>query len=138
MFSQHARRGLPGVKALRIALEWWRPNEAVTHSKPELDLIQILRDHGIEAVPQYRVHDEHGNFVAQVDAGLPQWRIAVEYESDQEHLDEFQIARDDKRRNEIMAAGFWPLAARKHDVRHGALDLVEQIRRIARRNSKPA
>ena len=130
-FSRHAWRGLPGVKALRIALERWRPDEAVTQSNPELDLIQILREHGFDPVPQYRVHDENGNFVAQVDAGLPQWRITVEYESDQEHLDEFQVARDDKRRNEIVAAGYFPLAARKHDLRRGALDLVEQINRIA-------
>ncbi|MET1003819.1 MAG: hypothetical protein ABWZ15_18545 [Acidimicrobiia bacterium] len=137
-FSRHARRGLPGVKALRIALERWRPDEAVTQSNPELDLIQILRENGFDPVPQYRVHDENGNFVAQVDAGLPQWRITVEYESDQEHLDEFQVARDDKRRNEIVAAGYFPLAARKLDLRRGALDLVQQIERIARRHAQPA
>jgi hypothetical protein len=105
--------------------------EAVTQSNPELDLIQILREHGFEPAPQYRVHDENGNFVAQVDAGLSQWRITVEYESDQEHLDEFQVARDDQRRNEIVAAGYFPLAVRKLDLRVGALDLVEQIHRFA-------
>lgn len=138
-FERHARRGVPGVRALREALGRWRPGEAATQSDPELDLIQILRKHGFDPVPQYRVYDEHGIFVAQVDAGLPQWKITVEYESDQEHLDEFQIAHDDKRRNDIVTAGYKPLAARKHDLRRGALDLIEQIETIARRaERKPA
>jgi hypothetical protein len=138
-FDRHARRGVPGVRALREALQRWRPGDAVTQSDPELDLIRILRKHGFDPVPQYRVYDEHGLFVAQVDAGLPQWRITIEYESDQEHLDEFQIAHDDKRRNAIIAADYKPLSARKHDLRRGALDLIEQIERIVRRAArKPA
>jgi very-short-patch-repair endonuclease len=134
-FDRYARRGLRGVVAMREAFGRWRPGDAATHSEPETDLIQLLRKHGIHAIAQFRVHDEHGRFVAQVDAGLPQWRITVEYESDQEHLDEFQIARDDRRRNDIVAAGYWPLSVRKHDLRRGALDLVEQIRSIARRSA---
>jgi hypothetical protein len=70
-------------------------------------LLQILRRHGLpEPVLQFTVVDEFGNFVARTDAAIPQWRITIEYQSMQEHSDEFQSARDDHRRNKIIRAGF--------------------------------
>jgi len=51
----------------------------------------------------------------------------------QEHLDEFQVAADDRRRNRILAAGYYPLVARIGDLRAGGDELAQQIRAIARR-----
>jgi hypothetical protein len=48
----------------------------------------------------------------------------VEYQSKAEHLDEFQNLRDDRRRNAILAAGYFPLAARYEDLLHGGDVLV--------------
>ena len=45
------------------------------------------------------------------------------------------VARDDRRRNQIMAAGYFPLSARVQDVRSGAWDLADEIRAIARRTA---
>ena len=59
----------------------------------------------------------------------------IEYESMQEHLDEFQRARDDRRRNQIMAAGYFPLSARVADLRTGGWELADEIRAIARRSA---
>jgi hypothetical protein len=99
-------------------------------------LIQTLRDHGLpEPVTQFRVLDEFGDFVADTDAALPQWRVTIEYQSIQEHSDEFQLARDDRRRNKIIAAGYFPLAARFDDLKSGGRVLVDEIRRTARRAS---
>jgi hypothetical protein len=133
-FNRLARRGVPGVKAMRIALERWDPTSKPTHSEMETMLIQVLRDAGLpEPVTQFRVLDQYGNFVADADAGLPQWKITIEYQSKQEHLDEFQTLRDDRRRNAVLAAGYFPLVARSEDLRSGGHRLVDEIEQIARR-----
>jgi hypothetical protein len=133
-FVRHARRGLRGVRATRIALERWNPANAPTESEKETLLVQTMRNHDLpELVLQYEVLDQNGIFVARIDAALPQWKITIEYQSMQEHLDEFQIAKDDRRCNRIVAAGYRPLVARIGDLRSGGHDLAEEIRRVARR-----
>jgi hypothetical protein len=82
-------------------------------------------------VTQFVVRDKYGVFVARTDAALPNMRVTVEYQSKQEHLDEFQSLSDDRRRNAIMAAGYFPLAARVEDLRAGGALLVRQIREIS-------
>jgi hypothetical protein len=133
-FERLAHRGVRGVRAMRVALERWDPNARVTHSDPEINLVQTLRDHGLrEVVTQFIVLDDHGNFVAQTDVALPWLKVTIDYDSKQEHTDEFQLAEDARRRNEIIAAGYFPLTARYRDLRDGGHALVEQIRRVARR-----
>jgi hypothetical protein len=135
-FVRHARRGLRGVKATRIALERWDPANAASESEMETLLFQTMRSHGLpELVLQYEVFDQNGIFVARTDAALPQWKITIEYQSMQEHLDEFQSAKDDRRRNRIVAAGYWPLVARVDDLRTGGHELADEIRAIARRSA---
>jgi hypothetical protein len=96
-------------------------------------LTQVLREHGLpEPTTQFQVLDKFGNLVATTDAALPKWKITVEYQSKQEHLDEFQSLRDDRRRNAILAAGYFPLAARVEDLRAGGRVLVEQIQELIR------
>jgi hypothetical protein len=139
-FNRLARRGLPGVKATRYALAEWDPRSRPTHSDMETMLVQTLRDHGLpEPVTQFSVLDRAGNLIATTDGALPRWKITIEYQSKQEHSDEFQLLRDDRRRNEIVAAGYLPLAARYEDLRIGGYHLVEQILEVARRQkSQPA
>jgi hypothetical protein len=86
-------------------------------------------------VLQFEVLDQNGLFVARADAALPQWKVTVEYQSMQEHLDEFQVAADDRRRNRVLAAGYFPLVARIADLRSGGDELAEQIRAVARRSA---
>ena len=134
VFNRHARRGLRGVHAMRVALDRWNPDSRPTQSEMEMLLVQTLREHGLpEPIPQFDVFDDTGRCVATADAALPRWRITIEYDSMQEHLDEFQIARDARRRNRIMAAGYWPLTARVGDLRNGGNTLVDEILQVARR-----
>jgi len=133
-FERLARSGVRGVKVLRAVLEQWDPTERPTESEMETMLLQILRAHGLpEPVIQFDVVDDDGHFIARTDAALPQWRITLEYQSKQEHSNELQLLRDDRRRNAIIAAGYFPLAARLEDLRSGGQRLVADIRRIARR-----
>ncbi len=91
-------------------------------------LIQVLRAQGCpEPVTQYEVRNRAGVVVARADAAIPEWSIAIEYDSKQEHSDEFQIARDARRRNRVIGAGFAPLVARHGDLVNGGDDLYRDI-----------
>lgn len=135
-FERHARQGIRGVKAMRIALERWNPTLKPTDSDMETMLVQVFREHDLpELVTQFEVRDEQGRFVARADAALPDWKITFEYQSKQEHSNEFQLLQDDRRRNAIIAAGYHPLAARYEDLRTGGALLVAEVRRLMRRRA---
>jgi very-short-patch-repair endonuclease len=136
LFDRHARRGLKGVKALRIVLDRWDPNSRPTESVMETMLLQALRRNGLpEPVLQHEVRDDQDHVVARTDAAYPSALIAIEYDSKQEHSDEFQLERDARRRNALQALGYAVLSARHADLRAGGGELCEQIARIMRRTA---
>ena len=57
--------------------------------------------------------------MAQVDLAYPALKIAIEYDSYQEHVGKLQLVRDSRRRNAIAALGWTALAATAEDVRYG-------------------
>ena len=106
VFDRHARRGLKGVRALREALERWDPASRPTESEMETLLLQALRATGLpEPVMQFEVLDDAGGFVARADAAYPT-RIAIEYDSKQEHSDEFQIATRTSSPQQVQRHGY--------------------------------
>jgi very-short-patch-repair endonuclease len=114
---------------MRQVIERWDPAHKPTESPPESTLLQILRDAGLgRVIPQYEICDQEGRFVARTDVGIPDDRIAVEYDSDQEHTDEMSLARDNSRRNRIMAVGWIVVSARKADLERGGRELLAAIR----------
>ena len=58
--------------------------------------------------------------------------LTLEYDSQQEHSDEFQLARDARRRNALAALGYRTLSARHTDLKQGGGELCRQIRAILR------
>jgi very-short-patch-repair endonuclease/predicted transcriptional regulator of viral defense system len=136
LFDRHARRGLKGVKAVRIVLDRWDPDSRPTESEMETMLLQTLRRNGLpEPVLQHEVRDDQDHLVARTDAAYPSARIAIEYDSKQEHSDEFQLERDARRRNALQANGYAVLSARHADLRTGGGELCDQIARIMRRTA---
>jgi very-short-patch-repair endonuclease len=135
-FERLAGRGRPGVVVFREALERWRPSQPPTESEMETLLLQTLRRAALpEPTLQYEVFDGGGRFVARVDAAYPDHRIVIEYDSIQEHSDEWAIARDASRRNRLLALGYQPLSARHHDLKTGGNELATAIRALLRRAS---
>jgi very-short-patch-repair endonuclease len=129
VFDRLAKRGRPGIRVTRIVLERWDPEEKPAESVPETALLQILRNAGIgRVVPQLEIFDSAGRFIARPDVALPDSRIAVEYDSDAEHTDEMSLARDNARRNRLLAAGWIVVTARNTDVRNGGDQVVAAVR----------
>ena len=136
MFDRHARRGVHGTRVLRAALERWDPAQRPTDSEMETMLLQALRDHALpRPVLQFEIRDMRGAFVARVDGAYPDKLLALEYDSKQEHSDEFQLARDARRRNALAALGYRTLSARHVDLKTGGGELCRQIRTILRTSS---
>ena len=135
-FDRHARRGLRGVRALRVALDRWERESRPTDSDPETLLLQILREQGLpEPIVQFEIRDERGALVARVDAAYPDARIAIEYDSKQEHSNEFQLAKDARRRNALAAVGYVTLAARWADLQQGGQTFCAHLDAALRRSA---
>ena len=125
------RRGRNGTATLRRLLAERVPENRKAESPAETRLGQVLRAHGLpEPVLQHEIWDGP-RFVARVDAAYPQWRIAIEYESYQEHTGKAALVRDNARRNEIVALRWNPVGATAQDLAEGGHRLCAAIRRIA-------
>jgi very-short-patch-repair endonuclease len=133
-FERLAGRGRHGVVTFREALERWHETRGTTESEWETLLLQTLRRNQLpEPVLQYEIFDRAGRFVARVDAAYPEHHIVIEYDSKQEHSDEWALARDASRRNQLLALGHQPLTARYRDLRGGGGELATAIRACMRR-----
>jgi hypothetical protein len=98
-----ARPGRPGVRTLRWALSVRDPEQAPSESEMETLMLEVLRRHGLPApVPQYEVRLQ-GRLVARVDAAYPDARLAIEYQSYQEHVGPEPLVRDSRRRSRLKA-----------------------------------
>ncbi len=115
-----ARRGRPGTQLFRTALADRDPDATLSESERERLLFRMLRRHGFPTpVPQYEIRDESGNVVARADFAYPDLKIAIEYDSYQEHTGKVALVRDSARRNAVVALGWAPIAATADDLRTG-------------------
>lgn len=136
VFRRLARRGRPGIAVTRAVLEQFDSSVALTESPPETKLLHIMRSAGLgRVIPQQKIYDKHGNFVARADIGLPDIRATVEYDSDQEHGDLISIGRDNDRRNRVFAAEWTPFVARRHDLVTNCVALIAAIKAHTRSQS---
>jgi hypothetical protein len=113
------RSGRNGVGTIRRLVDARSPERKPTDSEMETMLLQVLRRKGYpEPITQYEIRCA-GRFVAKVDAGYPQWRIAIEYDSYEHHAGRKAIDRDSERRNKVIGAGWIPVTATYADLRAG-------------------
>lgn len=129
-----ARRGRRGTQTFRRALADRDPDTALSASERERLLFRMLDRHRFPMpVPQYEILDESGNFVARPDFAYPDLKIAIEYESFQEHTGKLALVRDSARRNAVVALGWAPIAATAVDLRRGGNQLADALRRARNR-----
>jgi hypothetical protein len=129
-----ARRGRHGTQRFRNALAERDPDAALSESERERLLFGMLRRHGFPLpVPQYEIRDEAGNVIARPDLAYPDLKIAIEYESFQEHTGKVALVHDSARRNAVVALGWAPIAATAVDLRRGGSQLADALRRARNR-----
>ena len=123
-----ARSGRPGVTRLRAVLALRSPHRRVPESERETLLLDLMAQFGLPTpVPQLEVRDANGQLLARVDAGYPEHRIAIEYDSDQIHTEPDALARDNRRRNLLIEAGWTVIAARNKDITSGGRDFCRTV-----------
>ena len=125
-----ARRGRAGTQLFRMALADRDPDTRLSESERERLLFRMLRRHGFPMpVAQYEIRDESGNVVARPDFAYPDLKIAIEYDSFQEHTGKLALVRDSARRNAQVALGWAPITATAVDLRRGGGQLADALRR---------
>jgi predicted transcriptional regulator of viral defense system len=115
--GKRGRKGTRLVRGLLVArIQGYTPTE----SEQEFMLLTTLRRHGLpDPVRQHTVLDAEGRFVARVDFAYPDLKIALEYDSYQEHVGNRAHVRDSRRRNTLLGLGWAVLVATAADVGRG-------------------
>lgn len=128
-----ATKGRRGARRFRDALAS-RTLGPLHESAPERLVARALVAAGLpEPTPQHVVRVD-GQFVARVDLAYPDERIAIEYDSYQEHTGKVALVRDSARRNALVAAGWTVLSATAADVRAGCWQLARTVHRLRARH----
>jgi hypothetical protein len=129
VFLQHARRGRPGIAAVRALLEKYDRQSAPTDSTKETDVLQVIRAHGFaEPDTQVVVHDAAGKFVGRADFGYRDLKIVLLYHSRKWHATDEDNERDDAQRNDYLAAGWIPVIVRWPDLKSGGFEFARALR----------
>lgn len=116
------------VKLIRVgaesAMETWLRLAVVDAGFPEPEL-------------QIEVFDRAGRFLARVDMGWPELRIALEYDGDH-HRERATFEHDQRRDNSMTVEGWLVLHANRGDVDRPAV-LFERLRQafVARSSARP-
>lgn len=135
MLIRVAKPGRRGVRKLRRLLDMRTPERRTPESEAETQLLRVLRTHGLpDPVLQYEIYDGD-RFVARVDAAYVDRRIAIEYESYQEHVGKLPLIRDSARRNHLLAIDWETVCATAADLATGGDALAADIHAIRRRRA---
>lgn len=127
------RQGRNGVGVLRSILRQRGSTIGKTASDMETRVLQVLRRHGLPTPElQYEIARE-GVVLERADAAYPQWRLAIEYDSDEFHTGVQQRRRDSDRRNDLIHVDWVQITAHAGDVAAGGTRLVHAIRARAQR-----
>jgi very-short-patch-repair endonuclease len=120
-----AAAALPRCRGSRQARTAAALSDGLAESPQETRLrLLVLRSGLPRPVAQYRV-TAGGRFVARVDFGYPEQRLALEYDGAW-HADSVQFARDRQRLNRLLAAGWRVLFVTAQDL-HRPDQLVVRI-----------
>lgn len=101
-----ARRGRPGVTAIRRLLEARDPSMAIPESVLERRLLRTLRGSGLPApVLQHEIRIG-GRLIAIVDFAYPDVRLAIEADGFRWHAGRRRFDHDRERRNQLTLLGW--------------------------------
>jgi len=127
--SRRSRRA--GLGRLLEALEVWRSG-APPGSPPEALLQRRLKEWGFPpAQRQVEVYDQDGRFLARADLGIVEWKVLLEYDSDEHHGPRCWIA-DGERMDRVEERTGWRMVSVDRFVlrpaNHNLRDRLERLR----------
>ncbi|CAN5825856.1 hypothetical protein BH10ACT9_BH10ACT9_44210 [soil metagenome] len=106
----------PGVRGLREFEQILGLVDAGAESPKETWLRLLLQRRGLPPVQtQIEVRDEFGVFVARLDMGWPELKLAIEYDGDQHRTDRKQYVRDMRRLGGLTRLGWVVIRVIKED-----------------------
>jgi very-short-patch-repair endonuclease len=107
MRSRLAQHGRAGTGVLRRVLEERALGDAVSDSKLERRMGELLRRAGLPAaVFHYAVHTPAGLFLAEVDFAYPELKLAIEVDGFEVHGTPRAMAKDFVRQNGLVPYGW--------------------------------
>lgn len=105
--QQHSRQGRNGCGRLRTLLDARLGNGTIPLSDFSRLVEQLLRRHGVPVpILEYRITDESGDHVLQVDLAWPRQKKAWELDGLAFHFGRADIERDKRKRNRAKALGW--------------------------------
>lgn len=112
------------------ALDVWRSG-APPGSPPEVKLQRRLKEWGFPAAQrQVKVYDKDGQLIARADLGIVEWRLFLEYQSDEHHGPRFWIA-DGQRMDLVEAETGWRLVeVDRFDLRPSNNNLRDRLEKL--------
>ncbi len=126
------RSGRNGAGVLRRVLERRGGHVRTTESDPEIRIIQLLVRHGLPRPVRQHIVRIGAEVVARLDLSYPDLKIAIEYDSFQEHVGATALVRDSARRNTLSALGWVVLVATWEDIRSGGSEFARRVQSTRR------
>jgi hypothetical protein len=119
-----------GLGRLRQALDVWRSG-AFPGSPPEVKLQRRLKEWGFPpAQRQVEIRDRNGRLIAKADIGIVEWKVFIEYDSDEHHGPRYWIA-DGERLDQVEAETGWRmLSADRFDLRPSTSNLRNRLEKL--------
>lgn len=126
--ARGARRA--GVGRLLEALEVWRSG-APPGSPPEAMLQRRLKEWGFPpAQRQVEVFGKDGRFLARADLGIVEWKVLLEYDSDEHHGPRFWIAGDERLDTVEAETGYRMVPVDRFDLRPSSTGLRDRLAKL--------
>jgi hypothetical protein len=119
-----------GLGRLFGALDVWRSG-APPGSPPEAKLQRRLKEWGFPAAQrQVKVYDKDGRFLARADLGIVEWKVLLEYDSDEHHGPRCWIADGERLDRVEKETGWRMVSVDRFDLRPSNNNLRERLERL--------
>ncbi len=140
--AEAARRGARGSRRAALgrlleALEVWRSG-APPGSPPEALLQRRLKEWGFPAAQrQVEVYGPDGKFLARADLGIVEWKVLLEYDSDEHHGPRCWIADGERLDRVEQETGWRMVSVDRFDLRPSNDNLRDRLERLRPAGGEP-
>jgi hypothetical protein len=140
--AEAARTGARGARRAAMvrvlgALEVWRSG-APPGSPPEALLQRRLKEWGFPpAERQVEVHDAGGRLLARADLGIVEWKVLLEYDSDEHHGPRCWIADGERLDRVERETGWRMVSVDRFDLRPSNTDLRDRLEKLRPAGAPP-